>query len=164
MVRKSLVFKMFPVTVEIYHFPRLNQIHTNSNSHEVTLCIELYLVLQLFTGTGRRTPKWEGRSLWNVDTIIEACHSNSAAYAYCIWKCAVGFSKPFIIQNSTAMYSTALVNIPSLLPPRIPSIPCLSTHLVLMFTLNNLLFRMKKSGFFHDFFIAFHYWKMFCFL
>lgn len=33
---------MLPLTVEIYHFPNLNQIHTNSNPHEDTLHLELF--------------------------------------------------------------------------------------------------------------------------
>lgn len=33
--------------VEIYRFPGSNQIHTNSNPHEVTSCLELCLALQL---------------------------------------------------------------------------------------------------------------------
>lgn len=36
---------MLPVTVEIYHFPNLNQIHTNSNPHKDTLRLKLFVEL-----------------------------------------------------------------------------------------------------------------------
>lgn len=66
-------------------------------------------------------------------SIMEACPSNSAGCAYS-WKCAVDFNKPFIIQNSTAMYSTALVTVTASIMNSF-HYP-FSMHLVLMFTLN----------------------------
>lgn len=102
--------------MEICHFPGLSQIHTNSKSHEVTLCLELCLALQLPMGVGRRTPKCEGRSRETLALLSRLVTVTVLHVLPASEKHAVGFSKPFTVQNSTALCSTALVNIPSLLP------------------------------------------------
>lgn len=123
--------------MEICHFPGLSQIHTNSKSHEVTLCLELCLALQLPMGVGRRTPKCEGRSRETLALLSRLVTVTVLHVLPASEKHAVGFSKPFTVQNSTALCSTALVNIPSLLPSWIPSTTTPSTH-VLMFTLRRI--------------------------